>query len=1339
MQQYTPGKQYEFEVRDEFGSDEPFFRLKIDGAPDFRLNKLKFQTERPLPKTLKCLVKNLRQDGTPFLSHFIPQYVNQLYAAGNARGEEWEFKVIEQPSTVNGNAVVEDKFGIRYKVSLPDGEAAALGNTVICRFAQIQSHYFSLVPALRSRHLRWYNPRTLLEAAVQDTLTVRLILLYIDRLDEFAAVRDEISSGNPRWPLSALAAAMASLDGWVRSGWLSADIHSENLLAAIKHLALYLIEESDYLGTLPAPRRRSIQQELTQMTERLKPYRRACNLMRGGGADTFISGIVDRLKASGYLYHPEVQLATMMAIMRTRPELTRLYLGGILESILEWDLGTWTAAPFRSAFIGQFEIYIREASRDIDRLPQASTDEAVDRIEKTVTAIALQILIDGGENESLLRHNRSLFYRYISLLRPQKSDVLLDKSFLMLTGAKLPLEFCYDDIKELAMLLTKASVAPDAAHNRLQSVFGVEMNGIGITVGPQGIDIRRADERTDEKALPSGMLQWLTPTVSVKGVKSLPANRLNSFDAHARLWVDIENALTRPSDAPPLPPLTKRIPDIDDEVTIIIDSKRVGGNELMWRCRTDDDAFEDTDGVIYGDEIATYLSTSDFDRNQHILSSAFSDADGNPLRFRARVVAIDEDEVPEFSLLDLIDARIGDILNYNDEYEGVVTHETSVSDLLVLTSVGIGVFTPKEDGYGKGDAVTVRMTDIGQRRATITGDINEPRRTDRARAFVSLMQAIAETEPRENDDNVYDGDTESLTREDIMQLAQMFRFKALATGNLMEAYDYLRFGRLLAIAAGDDDTARELATHAELLRLHQSYAANSRIDSDALESLRPCTASSPMLDIIFHRLEIVSWMGDGSHDQELWATVNSPRNDLESRLARLVLGFNLLSGDDTETYAAVRKDLKSQIAALLDVNFDPHVPKTYGSENQFVEFKSSIVYPARKNRNDTTEADPEKQQFVLLKTMAGFMNASGGTLYIGVNNATRAEAGLFEDFEYYKRRKARIGAVTYDIHTADNVVTFLTNLVRDRWGALVSESIQISVDDEARHDVVMVKVQPRTTPVLLDGKIFVRRSDSTIALGDADARTFAEERMKRRKQIATYTEEPEPETAIASEPEVVVAPTPAEPEPEPFRIPTSLWRPNILHDAEDGFVTPEGYLYFEGPDSLYYSPDDYYLEQSLPLVLQYSPMEADSGYLLLLYPAQRVLKVPMSEILDKDSRRPMPLYNVEKPIFATICLPGDGLLTIISDSKGNLSRRVTPVNDIPATHLRSTPERLLQLSCDETVAAELVAAESIDRFAESTSSELSGRQIGYTLKCRKDQPQAEMVIAESLRMAAANN
>ena len=136
-------------------------------------------------------------------------------------------------------------------------------------------------------------------------------------------------------------------------------------------------------------------------------------------------------------------------------------------------------------------------------------------------------------------------------------------------------------------------------------------------------------------------------------------------------------------------------------------------------------------------------------------------------------------------------------------------------------------------------------------------------RFDKTVAFVNLMESLrfsTNDETEEDDARLMRDIDEMLSPDDIREIIEIIRFKAIADSDLIKAYDYLRFSRLLALAIGDQKLAEKLGTHASLLTLHQYYATNSRIDADKLEKLHNSALADPLLGMIYHRLELVSWL-----------------------------------------------------------------------------------------------------------------------------------------------------------------------------------------------------------------------------------------------------------------------------------------------------------------------------------------------------------------------------------------------------------------------------------------------------------------------------------------------
>lgn len=1353
---YEIGRTYEFEVNHLYGEDEDVLRLMVPDVGEVHLPKMRFQQREPLPDRLRCRIKAI-YGGAPVLSHFVPDYVNRFYGhLQNSYSAQngYEFKVIGRPEKDGAFYTLEDKYGIRYR--LYDSKAyLGEGQRVMCRFDKLTPNFFSIRLVEAGAPAQLYGAiELLLKAGVKPKLAKVMSALMRERMEE---ATQELDRGEPLWVVKALREAVSALSQWYVEAETQRKKHPRTLraiVAGVHRAGLYLLERSRFIRNLDSGRRRALQGALTEAVDSLEPIARALDIAAKGTENLYIENLQSKLSESGYLYHPTLQLSVLMLILRRKPGLVRTYLGSIFDTIMAWPLDTWVTEPFRSAFTGQLEIYIRQASHEIDLFPQADTEADNDRIEKTITALALQMLIgaDGADSASR-RRNRSLFYRYVSLQRPIKSNELLEKSLHALLGVRKPIEFSYDTIRQPQALMTSATLG--AGTRKINTVHRFKEGNVELSIGPDGLSLRRTDEDSAPRTLPNGMMDWLQPQIFVSGVQGIGANQANKLDAHGRMWSSIEKCLLEHRQRK-TPVIIRRNAEVDDDVLIVISPQMIQkGDNPGWQARIDDENFEAETGWISREDIVGYnLNSINIERDRDIAYSAFVDEHGQPRHFLARVSEVDANGQLHFSLLHDISQQLTEIMNDYDCYTAVIAYTTDYGySAIAETGYGIYLQRRQEDDYKNGDIVRFHLTsraNPGHISGVIDGFDLSRRPINKVHAFANLLKAISVNivdDSEDSENQMLDAD-ESLTKEDLREIVELIRFKAIATSNLLTAYDYLMLGRIIALVAADEKLAKRLLVHAELLRMHQFYATNRRIDADELERWRPEVDGYPLLEIVFHRLELVSWLGDTEHNADLWETINNSRNHLETSLAQLVLSYNMLPAGCEEHIAEA---LKKQIAQTLGLNFEVRQLKSYGSENQFTEFKSSLVYPARK-KNEKVAAEPETQQFVILKTIAAFMNSEGGTLYIGVNDKTHCEAGLFEDFEYYKHYRPFDGKIYHQIKNADNLCVFLTNLICNKWGNVVAGSVQVDIDQEAQHEVIIVNVKPRTLPVYLDNMIYVRRSNNSKALQDRELEEFTEERkllaMSRRRELddnndinvaeeelkdSDASENVEEQTndnqaVVNEEPSTAVSLPSAE-----HKILTSSWRENVLHNWEEGYVEPAGYIYFGTDNTFLLTNEDrsYDYNEDCRLALAFSTNEASQGYLMMVFDNNRILKVPMVEILEKDPERPIAFYKDSALKFVTIAYGTDAILAHVSDSKNNLSRRVVPLSEIESAHLTSTPELLIQMpGISAITACEIASASSLDNFKGSMSGDLSSRQLGYLLHAAAGTEKASLIFKE---------
>lgn len=153
-------------------------------------------------------------------------------------------------------------------------------------------------------------------------------------------------------------------------------------------------------------------------------------------------------------------------------------------------------------------------------------------------------------------------------------------------------------------------------------------------------------------------------------------------------------------------------------------------------------------------------------------------------------------------------------------------------------------------------------------------------------------------------------------------------------------------------------------------------------------------------------------------------------------------------------------------------------------ESATVEFKST----ARHNVH-TGERD-ERMEAVVAKTLAGFLNARGGTLVIGVDDAGQVR-GLDDDLQHMKAPDLD----RYELWLHDHLTRVL--------GAPATALLRVSFPVVHGRPVCRVDAAPARRPVFVRGKgeqvaFYARLGNSTRELGVADAIDYAADHFDAR-------------------------------------------------------------------------------------------------------------------------------------------------------------------------------------------------------------------------------------------------
>ncbi|MDE6161506.1 MAG: hypothetical protein K2F77_07600, partial [Muribaculaceae bacterium] len=320
-------------------------------------------------------------------------HVYKIYGERDWRHESYDFRVKRIPQGPDSPYELIDENGILFR--LYDREARlSEGQRVRCRFVRLTDRNFTITRDYDEDSLQYLSLDSILDAIDTPIALKRFIRSLIESLPSLASARSEHDERHAGWVVT----AMLTLRGLMADMFARARVprNAESLRAlfgVMRSSALMLLENSEFMRNTMGETRAGLQRTLTETAESVEPYLKAIGLLTDGNYETYIMGMMEKLRKSGYLYHPKLQFATMMAIFRLKPELIKKALGRIYDAVMQWRLDTWTVEPFRSAFVEQFEIFVADARHRIDELPQPESDEDFINLENVLTAIALQLHI----------------------------------------------------------------------------------------------------------------------------------------------------------------------------------------------------------------------------------------------------------------------------------------------------------------------------------------------------------------------------------------------------------------------------------------------------------------------------------------------------------------------------------------------------------------------------------------------------------------------------------------------------------------------------------------------------------------------------------------------------------------------------------------------------------------------------------------------------------------------------------------------------------------------------------------------------------------------------------
>ena len=178
------------------------------------------------------------------------------------------------------------------------------------------------------------------------------------------------------------------------------------------------------------------------------------------------------------------------------------------------------------------------------------------------------------------------------------------------------------------------------------------------------------------------------------------------------------------------------------------------------------------------------------------------------------------------------------------------------------------------------------------------------------------------------------------------------------------------------------------------------------------------------------------------------------------------------------------------------ININP-----FGHEDIHHEWKSSLVFPSGESSEEFV--DTEKQLHVILRCIAGFQNAEGGLLYLGVTNNGEIR-GIEKDYPYLNSEE---DSFVYS-KNPDGYENKIRNAVDRHLGKLSLEHIKVDFyyQTSTRKVFCIVEAQRTPRPIYRDGKeVYKRFGNSFRLLKGEEITNLVYDKQKEVNDQAPFT------------------------------------------------------------------------------------------------------------------------------------------------------------------------------------------------------------------------------------------
>ncbi len=1337
-------------------SDGSYFIVQ-DGGREYKVKMYFFQRndlEQRQRKVLPCMVREGKNE-TLYLVQNLAKVIGDYYEENQT-----------YPFIVMGTAPCDGNSGLRYKaqdhlkvpvtvICPPNSEPLRPRQQIDVRVKKVNENKLLFLhddlPTTQSNA----TLSTLLQLGNATPAQQRYLERVMLTHPAWGATRKLLRKRSPLWPVKALL-AVPYANQWIisplaRERRLKAK-HGVELLKLYRCIALHVLEDAEWLKAFSPTESERIRDEIATKVEVAELQIEALQLLDDHQAEDTIKEVMHKLDKTGYVYDLQHKLGLMMTLFSLRNDLLEGHIDSLLDFIARKG-HTWKNRNLPTAFAHFLEGYMRANAGRANRFLDCTSQESRLVLERMVQAICYFLALDGGQTEQRGEYQAMLYY-YLSLVAPQRTitdedssrhmaRLLMDRAFWNLiepesfqSALVWSQDFRQFDILAHRMLEAQPAVATLIPHSYESDLVRLSLSREGLTLAPT------QSAEPVRNVLPTGLMDWHGLQLLLEEPSRYRIATGASLSEWTTWWSDVERALFSPHQevVAPTPVVRKTIPDVDTTVKVRV-QRRHPSDQTRFYCIIEDESYR---GEGWIDTYVKGQDTGMFFYNPYFSLDSFN-FEGRPLLFEVKVMGWADPEAEDERLLFnaqplilekmhewvqdfMMEDRLTNCHLYG--YAGQLYRGVTEEGYVVLVDV------PDDLECAPGDDVQVRLTNVDNVRSLRAEAVDfSPVPVDMKGVAENFLVDYANGEVYEEESETSDCDSAALEAEEVVMwvnndvhlLLQLLDHQAMLEEDPAKAYAFLSVAHIMARMLEHKDSMQYFDTRRQLLRQIEHYGVNRQINLEEVERIVSNADTIidryPLLREQLTEMRLLSATGDERQNDFLWQTMKDyPSSHRLVQLARLILSFNLTSGFPLEGH---QEEIRRQIKQLLHIEVDLPQSYTFGCEGQRLEFKTSTVFPP----DNDMRPNLEEQTYNLMKVVCGMLNAQGGTLLLGVNDAGVA-CGLQEDLLYFKGDLDRLKR-----HVRDSIFR--------KFGLAINDRVRDEQLPAGKHVVLAFHIPASNEPVALDNSYFVRQGSSSRYITSAEmvrklmaardekgtaadwsasgletkpnaaslpAAEHAVGTAEHAVDTAATTDDAsafgvgsaamastEGHTSLSPASSSASAPQNADETTQQLdglallkQTRTSLIRSNVVNNWDENYgIDTVAYLRFYDQGEWCVMDEENWDEGWLTLAVH---DREEKGSLLMVYEDGVVNRVPMELCLDKIRNKHFKRYNERTPLFFCPVAPGDALLMAYRDDHGNRFFRLDNVDRIPEGKMLSAGNKLVRPDFEQVVFCEVIPA-----------------------------------------------